>query len=199
MADAQSINVPQLLAFVLISGLIVRYLFFSSRNAQPSNSSSSVLLPGGRRVDERHVEHVLAMFPQLHRRDVIWDLMRNGGSVQATTERILGGVGLETPPASFQPPPPPTPSAVTAVPPVPATPKSAYPDLITRYNLSSKLASAPPESPDLANSGPSSKKQAWSQNKNERQQLLQRRREDMILAARRKLEEKSKHQDEPLA
>ena len=30
------------------------------------------------------------MFPQVGRREIIWDLQRNGGSVSATTERILG-------------------------------------------------------------------------------------------------------------
>jgi len=35
------------------------------------------------------VETVAAMFPQLSRRDIEWDLQRNGGSVQATTERVL--------------------------------------------------------------------------------------------------------------
>jgi hypothetical protein len=34
------------------------------------------------------------MFPQLNRRDIMWDLQRNGGSVAATTERILGGGSL---------------------------------------------------------------------------------------------------------
>jgi len=29
------------------------------------------------------------MFPQLSRRDIEWDLSRNGASVQATTERVL--------------------------------------------------------------------------------------------------------------
>lgn len=35
------------------------------------------------------------MFPQVGRREIMWDLQRNGGSVAATTERILGGRGLE--------------------------------------------------------------------------------------------------------
>ena len=35
------------------------------------------------------------MFPQVSRREIIWDLQRNGGSVAATSERILSGVGLE--------------------------------------------------------------------------------------------------------
>ena len=34
------------------------------------------------------------MFPQVGQREIIWDLQRNGGSVAATTERILGR-GLE--------------------------------------------------------------------------------------------------------
>lgn len=35
------------------------------------------------------------MFPQVGRREIIWDLQRNGWSVAATTERILGGRGLD--------------------------------------------------------------------------------------------------------
>lgn len=31
------------------------------------------------------------MFPQLSRRDIAWDLSRNGGNVAATTERALSG------------------------------------------------------------------------------------------------------------
>lgn len=45
--------------------------------------------------DPRLVDQVAQMFPQLGRRDVAWDLQRNGGSVAATTERILGGRGLD--------------------------------------------------------------------------------------------------------
>ena len=36
------------------------------------------------------------MFPQVGRREIQWDLQRNGGSVAATTERILGSGRLET-------------------------------------------------------------------------------------------------------
>lgn len=97
-SQQQTLNIPQLVAFLLISGLAIRWFFFS-----PSSSSSSVISSqsqgyrdrGGRRVDERHVEQVQAMFPQYGRREVMWELMRNGGSVQATTERILGGRGLD--------------------------------------------------------------------------------------------------------
>lgn len=35
------------------------------------------------------------MFPQADPRAITWDLQRNGGSVQATTERLLVGGRLE--------------------------------------------------------------------------------------------------------
>ncbi|MCJ1314743.1 hypothetical protein MMC15_000055 [Xylographa vitiligo] len=131
------------------------------------------------------------MFPQVGRREIIWDLQRNGGSVAATTERILGR-GLEVPPPSFQPPS----LAASAPHPPTSTPPSTQPipqDLITRYNLSSKIQlsvpQAPPQGPATL---PEAKKAGWSANKNERQALLQRRREEMILGARRKMEERDR-------
>ena len=71
--------------------------------------------------------------------------------------------------------------------------KSEHVDLITRYNLGSKISS-PPSTPSEEGSEMSGSPQAqsWSNNKNERQALLKRRREEMILNARRKLEEKEK-------
>ena len=97
MSDEQTVNIPQLVAFLLISALAVRWFFFSSSSTSSSTSSESPQNrnAGGRRVDERQVEQIQAMFPQYGRRELIWDLMRNGGSVQATTERILGGRRLE--------------------------------------------------------------------------------------------------------
>lgn len=100
MADGETLNIPQLLAFMLISAIAIRYFFFSpstARNATAAQSSnSSVQIAPGRRVDERHVTTLQAMFPQLDRRAILWDLMRNGGSVQATSERVLAGPGLDT-------------------------------------------------------------------------------------------------------
>ncbi|KAI9848866.1 MAG: hypothetical protein M1837_006382 [Sclerophora amabilis] len=209
MADQQNLNIPQLLAFLLISGLAIRWFFFTPSSSSTRTSSSAggahdSRTPGGRRVDESRVEQVQAMFPQLSRRDIIWDLMRNGGSVQATTERILSGRGLEPPPTSFQPPPPPSSSVPPSVPTsaAPAQPRSAHSDLITRYNLFSKISSAPEQyaggvaasGHDSTNNttGPNSGKASWSQNRNERQALMQRRREEMILQARRRMETKDK-------
>ncbi|KAI9843097.1 MAG: hypothetical protein M1838_002869 [Thelocarpon superellum] len=197
MADTgQTLNVPQLLAFMLISALAIRYFFFSPATSQSRNSSSSSAGAGGRRVDEAQVAQLQAMFPQLTRREIIWDLMRNGGSVPATTERVLTGRGLDMPPQSFQPPPPP-PSARASTadahtPPQQSQATPAHPDLITRYGLREKIgltSTAMATATDSAEMTPS-KTSAWSQNKSERQMLLQRRREEMILDARRKLQEK---------
>ena len=69
-----------------------------------------------------------------------------------------------------------------------ANKQAAQPDLITRYNLASKLAASSTEG-DAESKGATGK-QAWSANKTERQTLMQKRREEMILAARRKMEAK---------
>lgn len=93
-----TLNVPSLLAFAVISFFAIRYLFFSSSSASqntsgfPGSASSSSRGSGARRgpqVSADRVEQVVVMFPQLNRREVEWDLIRNGGSVAATTERVL--------------------------------------------------------------------------------------------------------------
>lgn len=85
MAD-QTLNIPSLLLVLILVFLTVRYFFFS-----PSSRPS----PNRRGADPAHVEQISAMFPQVGRREIMWDLQRNGGSVAATTERILGGRGLD--------------------------------------------------------------------------------------------------------
>jgi len=180
MANEQTINIPQLLLVLLLGGLAVRYFFFSGTSNAASRTPSSA---DNIRAREADVERVQQMFPQLSRRTIMWDLHRNGGSIAATTERILSGRPLDAPPQTFQPP---SPISIPSTPTAPPTaPKPAPPDLITRYNLSSKIATETAEM-EATSAG----KQAWSQNKNERQALLQRRREEMILAARRKMEAK---------
>jgi len=75
-----------------------------------------------------------------------------------------------------------TPTRATSAPQQPT-----HPDLITRYNLTSKISQAAvPSEVDQP------KSKAWSADRNERQENLQRRREEMILAARRKLEQQEK-------
>lgn len=86
MANDQ-INLPSLVVILVLSGLIVRYLFFSSPpgNQQPRDSLSQM------RQREAAVERIQQMFPQVDRRTILWDLQRNGGSIAATTEKILSG------------------------------------------------------------------------------------------------------------
>ncbi|KAF4303223.1 Ubiquitin system component Cue [Botryosphaeria dothidea] len=187
MSDSGStLNIPQLLVIVVVSFLIFRWY-----NSSPSGQSPQ--RPHGARnaaprVNPAAVEQISQMFPQLNRRDIMWDLSRNGNNVAATTERILGGTGLESPPPSYQPPMPAQPAASQGPSNRNSAPAPSKPDLITRYKLASKIqddTAATPAEETL-------KKSAWSQNKAERQQNLQRRREEMILAARRKMIEKDK-------
>ncbi|KJZ79885.1 hypothetical protein HIM_00599 [Hirsutella minnesotensis 3608] len=179
MSDDQ-ISLPYLAVIMVVSGLIIRYLFFSGAPVQRPATSPEALL----RSREAAVERIQQMFPQAERRSILWDLQRHGGNIQGTTERILGG-RLETPPITFQPPPPPaghtTPGASAAT--ATKTPeKSLQPDLITRYNLKEKLNATSAED-DKGGKG-------WSSNREERQSSLQKRRDEMILAARRRMEAK---------
>ncbi|KAI9368257.1 hypothetical protein BJX61DRAFT_232327 [Aspergillus egyptiacus] len=178
--DEPSLNIPSLLTLAVVSFFVLRWFFKrDGDSATPSPRARA----RGNVVDPAQVEQISQMFPQLNTRDIMWDLQRNGGNVAATTERILTGRGLDTPPPSFQPliaiPP-------TGVPvqPAPAASKTDGQDLITRYNLAAKIAQDRGEEPAQPSSG------GWSQNKEERQRLLQKRRDDMILAARRRMMQK---------
>ncbi|KAJ5569654.1 uncharacterized protein N7459_009084 [Penicillium hispanicum] len=180
--DEPSLNIPSLLTLAVVSFFVIRWFF----NRDESPSASGRPRGRGNAVDPAQVEQISQMFPQLSTRDIMWDLQRNGGSVAATTERILTGRGLETPPPSFQPQVaiPSTNTPTTRV----ASTSMSKPDgqdLISRYNLSDKIACDTTDSTTA-----SSSKSSWSQNKDERQRLLQKRRDEMILAARRKMMEK---------
>jgi coupling of ubiquitin conjugation to ER degradation protein 1 len=100
MANEQ-INVPSLVVILVLSGLIIRYLFFSSpAQTQPQNRRDSVSAALAR---EAAAERIQQMFPQVDRRTALWDLQMNGGNIAATTERILSG-RMET--VSCRMPPP---------------------------------------------------------------------------------------------
>ena len=87
------------------------------------------------------------------------------------------------PPPSFQPPIPRAAAAPAATRPVAEV--KTNPDLITRYNLSSRVNTAEGKQEAETNGT-----KGWSQNKTERSEILKRRREEMVLAARRKMLEK---------
>lgn len=186
--EEPSLNIPSLLTLAVVSFFVIRWFF--KRDDEPGAGGSRTRARG-HAVDPAQVEQISQMFPQLNTRDIMWDLQRNGGSVAATTERILTGRGLEVPPPSFQPP---IPTTAAATPPTtqPASssgsaPKSDGQDLISRYNLSTRATSeSSSEAPELSSRG-------WSQSKEERQRMLQKRRDDMILAARKKMMHKDQH------
>jgi coupling of ubiquitin conjugation to ER degradation protein 1 len=105
MANEQ-VNVPSLVVILVVSGLIIRFLFFSSASTTASSSGNAsqrtaAASTAAARSREAAAERILQMFPQVDRRTVLWDLQRNGGSIAATTERILAGrmetVGLSHP------------------------------------------------------------------------------------------------------
>lgn len=196
----QSINIPQVLVFLVVIFLASRWYL-----SKPSSTHAGVApARSAPRINPAQVDQIATMFPQLSRRDIAWDLQRNGGNASATTERVLSGRGLDTvssttdllgmdtsltimqqAPPSFNIPTP-TPAARMRVTPARPAAKPAQPDLITRYNLSEKLAQN--EEPEKEEAP----KKVWSADRNERQMNLQRRREEMILAARRKLEAQEK-------
>jgi coupling of ubiquitin conjugation to ER degradation protein 1 len=91
---ADQINFPQLLLVLIFSGLALRYFFFSSSASNTENARNSNA--AAIRAREADIERILQMFPQVSRREIMWNLQRDGGNVAATTERILGGRGLET-------------------------------------------------------------------------------------------------------
>ncbi|CAK7202463.1 hypothetical protein SEUCBS139899_005186 [Sporothrix eucalyptigena] len=223
------INVPSLVLILVVSGFLIRHFFFrGSPSTAGERGASDVGARGaaGQSRDQRRaealdrrieaaVEHIQQIFPYADRRDIWWDLRRNGLNVAATTERILAG-RLDTPPITFQPPAPSAPSAhantsatraagngsvsgaaagVTAGATASGSSKakSGQPNLIQRYNLENKVAetSDTPSTPSSASSTPSgTKTKNWSSNRDERQNLLKKRRDDMILEARRKMEAK---------
>ncbi|TKA70388.1 hypothetical protein B0A49_03747, partial [Cryomyces minteri] len=74
----QTLNIPQLLAVLVVGFLAIRWYFFSAPSA--SGQQHARHHPPGRSVNPAHVDQLTQMFPQLDRRSVMWDLQRNGGN-----------------------------------------------------------------------------------------------------------------------
>lgn len=119
--------------------------------------------------------------------------------MQATTERVLSGRGLERPPPSFQPvQPPPSTSSSSTTPAAPPPPRNSHPDLITRYKLESRLSQQAETSQIEEREEEEHQKPnlpEWGKTKAERQALLQKRKDEMVLAARRRFEEKERERE----
>ncbi|KAH7053069.1 hypothetical protein B0J12DRAFT_718363 [Macrophomina phaseolina] len=103
MSDSGStLNIPQLLVIIVVSFLIFRW--YNSSPPAPAHQRPTGARNAAPRVNPAAVEQVSQMFPQLNRRDIMWDLSRNGNNIAATTERILSGTGLEVISTSLQDP-----------------------------------------------------------------------------------------------
>lgn len=89
MTEAQTISLPQILVFLGVGFLIVRWFLSSSTPAALGARNGATA--HGSRVNPAHVEQLMSMFPQLDRRTVIWELQRNGGNVNRIAETVLGG------------------------------------------------------------------------------------------------------------
>jgi coupling of ubiquitin conjugation to ER degradation protein 1 len=88
----QSINIPQVLVFLVVTFLAIRW-YFSKPTATGTRAAPN---RAPIRISPAQIDQIAQMFPQLSRRDIAWDLQRNGGNATATTERVLSGRGLDT-------------------------------------------------------------------------------------------------------
>jgi coupling of ubiquitin conjugation to ER degradation protein 1 len=181
-----SINIPQLLAVALVGFFAIRWYLNKPPTSSTSGSSngSSASTSRNRAIDPAQITQVSAMFPQLDRRSIAWDLHRNGGNVAGTSERILSGRGLDSPPPSYQPPLPAQAATTTTA--MQSSGAKGQPDLITRYGLQGRIHDKGKE----AVQSEEQKRMAWTSDKAARAEGLKRRREEMVLEARRKMLEK---------
>lgn len=91
--NEETISYPSIAIVLALGYVLYRYFFASSSSTTASSSQQQPR--NGLRFTPAQVEQVAAMFPQLSRRDIMWDLQRNRGSVQGTIERVLGGGRLD--------------------------------------------------------------------------------------------------------
>lgn len=94
MEEEATISIPSL-AFVAVLGYFIYRYFCSAPRAGGEGPAASSSRNTGLRFTPAQVDQIAQMFPQLNRRDIMWDLHRNRGNVQATTERVLTGRGLD--------------------------------------------------------------------------------------------------------
>lgn len=98
-ASSPGIGIPQLAACLLIGYLFFRWYNSSSppASSDTGSASSSVAAAAPRRPPtaqdfarlEQRAEIVHGMFPQISLSSIKWELQKNRGSVEVTTEKIL--------------------------------------------------------------------------------------------------------------
>ena len=98
------LNVPSLVVVLVVSGFLIRHFFFRGSGSSSTDASSRASSTGNSREQrnaealnrrfEDAVARIQQIFPYVDRRDVWWELRRNGLNINAATERILSG-GLD--------------------------------------------------------------------------------------------------------
>lgn len=87
----QSINIPQVIVFAVVAFLVYRWY-----SSTPTANGTRPVAGRSARINPVQIDTIAQMFPQLNRRDIAWDLQRNGGNAAATTERVLSGRSLDS-------------------------------------------------------------------------------------------------------
>jgi len=209
MSKDETPILPQAAAFLVISYLVYRFFFTSS----PEASSAPPPVPAAtRRRLQQQIEVVHGMFPQVPTAAIEAELLRNGGNMEVATERILATGFLpdvRTPLPELvkandiyviKPPQPPaaprvvpqssasTSASGRATPATTSRPPRVgpqYTDLVTRYNLHSRLSES--SSSSATSSTPSGKGKAPA-SKQDRMLAHKSKRDEMILDARHRVE-----------
>ncbi|KAK9459751.1 uncharacterized protein V1516DRAFT_677883 [Lipomyces oligophaga] len=210
------------IAVIIIGIFLVRWLVSPSSSQAPSarNQAAGQTTAAGtssnrttsraatgvfrrpRVVTDDMIEVVQSIAPQLSPVQIRYDLERTG-SVEVTIDNILRQGTLPFPPDYVPEPIRPSPVSSSQ----PSSSPSSFSDLITRYNLETKIGpDGLPVEPkwDIAVdqqqnkpvSGPAGvHRSKWSQSREERQDMLKKRREEMILKARKRVQEQDQKED----
>ncbi|PVF93308.1 hypothetical protein CPB86DRAFT_809029 [Serendipita vermifera] len=205
--DSEVINVVIAVAVIYF---VVKW--FSGGSSESSNTSGLAKILGfkPKNVTPEMIDSVRAVFPDIPRANIHYDLLRTG-SVEATVHRLMERGYLDAPPPAYRRAFPQTdsdnaPVSASTNPANKPTP-AKVPTLIQRFRLETKIASDAPTSDEpegwngtgpipyaakgkgRATEGPTGPT-VWEATAEKRQESLQKRKEAMILAARRKLMEK---------
>ncbi|EWC44112.1 hypothetical protein DRE_07169 [Drechslerella stenobrocha 248] len=200
---SSSINLPQFILCALVAALVYRYVISSPPSSiVTSPSHGRPTRPANAAVSADAIRALQSMFPQASIAAIRWELERNGGSLEIATEKILAEGSLPEPPlsptrrAAQAPSPNPrsnsggtTEGLVASASGSPVSKLGGHTDLISRYNLHSKLTSI-----QLGPSQPADT--VFANKKNDKASLMLRgreRRDAMILQARRKMETMLRH------
>lgn len=195
---------------IVVLWSILRFAFGggSNNSSNGGNQAPAINTARSRQVPQHMIDSVKTLFPHIPDASIRYDLQRSG-SIEATCERILNEGGLPPPPAGFfgtaEPSTPSnaatlraenanrsTPNGTAAGSASTSSTPSKSPNLISRYNLQSRLASGDlPGTPDShASSSSHGSPSSWAATPEARAKLLKDRKEQMILEARKKMLEK---------